>query len=47
MLLQRSPAFIGTNYQGYITTIHVKSGKEFWKAINRSNPKDKTIYEVK
>ncbi|HFC8826638.1 TPA: VENN motif pre-toxin domain-containing protein, partial [Neisseria subflava] len=39
--------FVGTNHQGNITTIHVKSGKEFWKAINRSNPKDKTIYEVK
>ena len=47
MITLNSSAFIGTNHQGNITTIHVKSGKEFWKAINRSNPKDKTIYEVK
>jgi len=47
MITLNSSVFIGTNYQGYITTIHVKSEKDFWRAINRSNPKDKTIYEVK
>ena len=47
MITLNSSAFIGTNHQGYITTIHVKSGKDFWRSINRSNLKDKAIYEVK
>ena len=47
MITLNSSVFIGKNHQGYITTIHVKSGKDFWRSINRSNPKDKAIYEVK
>lgn len=47
MITPNSSALIGTNRQGYITTIHVKSGKDPWRSINRSDPKDKTIYEVK
>ena len=35
--------FVGTNDDGYITTIHVKSGKDFWKTIN-NDPQNKTIY---
>jgi filamentous hemagglutinin len=34
--------FVGTNADGAITTIHVKSGKDFWRAINGS-PTDKVI----
>lgn len=29
MITLNSSAFIGTNYQGYITTIHVKVEKTF------------------
>lgn len=37
--------FVGTNPDGAITTIHVESGKSFWKMLN-GNPKDKTIRPV-
>ncbi|WP_373814992.1 DUF637 domain-containing protein, partial [Neisseria dentiae] len=36
-------AFVGTNNQGVITTIHVKTGNDFWKTIN-GNPSEKIIY---
>jgi hypothetical protein len=26
--------FVGTNNNGYITTYHIESGKDFWKTIN-------------
>jgi filamentous hemagglutinin len=35
-------AFVETNSDGDITTIHTKSGKNFWKTLN-GDPKDKTI----
>jgi len=35
--------FVGTNANGNITTIHTKSGKDFWRTLN-GNPKDKTIH---
>jgi pyocin large subunit-like protein len=35
-------AFVGTNGQGQITTLHTKSGKDFWKTLN-GNAKDKVI----
>ncbi|HFC7174965.1 TPA: hypothetical protein ACFOIE_002123, partial [Neisseria meningitidis] len=35
--------FVGTNENGSITTIHTKSGKDFWRTLN-NNPKNKTIY---
>ena len=35
-------AFVGTNNEQKITTLHTKSGKDFWKAIN-GDPSDKTI----
>jgi len=35
-------AFVGTNSDGHITTLHVKSGKDFWKTIN-GNKDDKVI----
>ena len=35
-------AFVGTNADGDITTIHTKSGKDFWKTLN-GVPNDKTI----
>lgn len=38
-------AFVGTNSQGQITTLHTKSGKDFWKTLNE-NFQDKTIYPV-
>ena len=38
-------AFVGTNNQGQITTLHTKSGKDFWKTLN-GNANDKTIYPV-
>ena len=38
-------AFVGTNSQGQITTLHTKSGKDFWKTLN-GNARDKTIYPV-
>ena len=38
-------AFVGTNNRGYITTLHIKSGKDFWKTLN-GNAKDKTINAV-
>ncbi|MCW3154926.1 hypothetical protein N8H69_20465 [Achromobacter spanius] len=37
--------FVGTNSDGTITTIHVESGKSFWKLLN-GNPVDKTIRPV-
>lgn len=37
--------FVGTNSDGTITTIHVESGKSFWKMLN-GNPVDKTIRPV-
>ncbi|SDX79614.1 hypothetical protein SAMN05444514_1555, partial [Pseudomonas syringae] len=37
--------FVGTNSDGVITTIHVESGKSFWKMLN-GDPKDKTIRPV-
>jgi filamentous hemagglutinin len=37
--------FVGTNTDGAITTIHVESGKDFWKTINAS-PTDKVIRPV-
>ncbi|MEF1286042.1 hypothetical protein QTN94_19560 [Vibrio sp. M250220] len=39
-------AFVGTNSQGNITTLHTKSGKDFWKTIN-GDAKDKVIRPVK
>ena len=38
-------AFVGTNNQGQITTLHAKSGKDFWKTLNGS-AHDRTIYPV-
>lgn len=38
-------AFVGTNSQGQITTLHAKSGKDFWKTLN-GNAQNKTIYQV-
>uniref|UniRef100_UPI001C4D2669 pre-toxin TG domain-containing protein n=2 Tax=Vibrio TaxID=662 RepID=UPI001C4D2669 len=38
-------AFVGTNGQGQITTLHTKSGKDFWKTLN-GNAKDKVIRPV-
>ena len=35
-------AFAGSNTNGHITTLHTKSGKDFWRMIN-GNPSDKTI----
>ncbi|MCF5725669.1 RHS repeat domain-containing protein, partial [Pseudomonas syringae] len=35
-------AFAGTNTKGHITTLHTKSGKDFWKMIN-GDANDKTI----
>ena len=35
-------AFVGTNNEGNITTLHAKSGKDFWKTLN-GNAKDKVI----
>ena len=35
--------FVGTNEKGNITTIHTKSGKDFWKTLN-NNPNEKIIY---
>nr|WP_150526565.1 filamentous hemagglutinin N-terminal domain-containing protein [Roseibium sediminis] len=35
-------AFVGTNSDGHITTLHVKSGKDFWKTIN-GDKDDKVI----
>ena len=35
--------FVGTNEKGNITTIHTKSGKDFWKTLN-NNPNEKVIY---
>ncbi len=35
-------AFAGTNTSGHITTLHAKSGKDFWRMIN-GDPSDKTI----
>ncbi|AVX22576.1 hypothetical protein DA456_03715 [Pseudomonas syringae pv. atrofaciens] len=37
--------FVGTNSDGAITTIHVESGKSFWKMLN-GDPKDKIIRPV-
>lgn len=39
-------AFVGTNQEGYITTLHTKSGKDFWKTLNQ-NAKDKVIRPAK
>jgi len=36
-------AFVGTNNQGQMTTLHTKSGKDVWKTLN-NNATDKTIY---
>jgi pyocin large subunit-like protein len=36
-------AFVGTNNQGQITTLHTKSGKDVWKTLN-NNAADKMIY---
>jgi RHS repeat-associated protein len=38
-------AFVGTNNSGHITTLHTKSGKDFWKSIN-GNSQNKTINPV-
>ena len=38
-------AFAGTNSKQEITTLHTKSGKDFWKAIN-NDVTDKTIRPV-
>ncbi|MEC1261889.1 LXG domain-containing protein [Bacillus swezeyi] len=38
-------AFVGTNNQGYITTYHVESGKDFWKMLN-DDKKKKVINPV-
>lgn len=38
-------AFVGINSQDQITTLHTKSGKDFWKTLN-GNSQDKTIYPV-
>ncbi|BFO08056.1 hypothetical protein GGER_05660 [Serratia rubidaea] len=37
--------FVGTNSDGYITTIHTKSGKDIWKTLN-GNAKDNVINVV-
>jgi len=34
--------FVGTDLNGNITTIHTKSGKDFWRTLN-GNPRDKNI----
>lgn len=40
--------FVGTNNNGNITTIHTKSGKEFWKLMGSNNFEKKiTPYEPK
>ena len=45
MIILNSSAF----YRNKLLKCHhnhpYESGKDFWRAINRSNPKDKTIYE--
>lgn len=38
--------FVGTNNQGYITTIHVVSGKSFWRRLNGKGSIDKKINVV-
>ncbi|WP_115718158.1 hypothetical protein [Gallaecimonas mangrovi] len=38
-------AFVGTNNKGFITTLHMKTGKDFWKTLN-GNAKDKTIRAI-
>jgi hypothetical protein len=35
-------AFVDTNNRQEITTLHTKSGKEFWKSIN-GNARDKVV----
>jgi hypothetical protein len=35
-------AFVGTNNKQEITTLHTKSGKEFWKTLN-GNASDKVV----
>lgn len=35
-------AFVGTNDKQEITTLHTKSGKEFWKTIN-GDARDKVV----
>ena len=30
-------AFVDTNNDGFITTFHTESGKDFWKMINGKN----------
>jgi hypothetical protein len=37
--------FVGTNSTGNVTTIHTKSGKDIWKALNR-NAQDKVINTI-
>ena len=31
--------FVGTNTEGHITTIHIESGKSFWKMLNGNSEK--------
>ena len=38
-------AFVGTNSNGNITTIHTKSGKDIWKTLN-GNAQDKVIRAI-
>jgi hypothetical protein len=38
-------AFVGTNSNKEITTLHTKSGKDFWRAIN-GDARDKTVRPV-
>ncbi|HJR32509.1 MAG TPA: RHS repeat-associated core domain-containing protein, partial [Pseudomonas sp.] len=38
-------AFVGTNNSQEITTLHTKSGKDFWRAIN-GDARDKTVRPV-
>jgi hypothetical protein len=35
-------AFVGTNSNQEITTLHTKSGKDFWRTLN-GNPQDKVV----
>ncbi len=36
---------IGTNGKGFITTLHTKSSRDFWRTLN-GNAKDKTIRAI-
>lgn len=38
-------AFVGTNSDGHITTLHAKRGKDLWKTLN-NDPSDKVIRPI-